>query len=47
MYGIIDGQIQTICQYYTFDPVTVPIRWFIPGMAATVPPGPSGSRFHD
>ena len=47
MYGIIDGKIQTICQYYTFDPVTVPVRWFIPGMAATVPPGPSGSRFHD
>lgn len=47
MYGIVDGQIQTICQYYTFDPVTVPIHWFIPGMSATVPPGPSGQRFHD
>jgi hypothetical protein len=47
MYGIIDGEYLTLCQYFTYDPVTVPIRWFIPGMASTVSPGKSGSRFHD
>lgn len=30
MYGIVDGKTTTICQYYTFDPVTVPIGFFMP-----------------
>lgn len=29
MYGIVDGTITTICQYYTYDPVTVPINFFL------------------
>jgi len=31
MYGLVDGKITTICQYFTFDPVTVPITDFMPG----------------
>lgn len=30
MYGIIDGEIQTICQYFTYDMVTAPITFFMP-----------------
>jgi len=29
MYGIVDGKTTTICQYYTYDPVTVPINFFL------------------
>jgi len=47
MLGIMEDTVITMCQYFTYDPVTVPIRWFIPGMAATVDPGRSGSRFHE
>jgi hypothetical protein len=25
MYGIVDGTTNTLCQYYTYDPITVPI----------------------
>jgi hypothetical protein len=30
MYGIVDGKNVTICQFYTFDPVTIPISEFMP-----------------
>jgi hypothetical protein len=29
MYGIVDGKTTTICQYYTYDPVAVPITFFM------------------
>jgi hypothetical protein len=29
MYGIVDGTTTTICQYYTYDPVAVPITFFM------------------
>ncbi len=29
MYGIVDGKTTTICQYYTYDPVVVPINYFL------------------
>jgi hypothetical protein len=47
MLGIMEDTVVTMCQYFTYDPVTVPIRWFVPGMAVTVDPGRSGSRFHE
>lgn len=28
MYGIVDGKTTTVCQYFTFDPITVPITFF-------------------
>lgn len=28
MYGLVDGETITICQYYTFDPITVPLSYF-------------------
>ncbi len=29
MYGIVDGTTTTICQYFTYDPVAVPITFFM------------------
>ena len=29
MYGIVDGKTTTLCQYYTYDPITVPIQLFL------------------
>lgn len=29
MYGIVDGTTTTICQYYTYDPISVPINYFL------------------
>ena len=29
MYGIVDGTTTTLCQYYTYDPVAVPINFFL------------------
>lgn len=29
MYGIVDGTTTTICQYFTYDPITVPIGFFM------------------
>lgn len=34
MYGIIDGKTVVLCQYFTFDPVTVPPSFFFPPPAA-------------
>lgn len=34
MYGIIDGKTVVLCQYFTFDPVTVPPSYFFPPPAA-------------
>lgn len=28
MYGLVDGETVTICQFYTFDPITVPLSYF-------------------
>ncbi|MCX7742976.1 MAG: DUF4340 domain-containing protein [Flavobacteriales bacterium] len=33
MYGIIDGKTLVLCQYFTFDPVTVPASYFFPQSA--------------
>lgn len=30
MYGIVDGKTTTVCQYFTYDPVTVPVGFFAP-----------------
>lgn len=36
MYGIIDGKTLVLCQYFTFDPVTIPASFFFPPQAASI-----------
>ncbi len=30
MYGLINGKMLVLCQYFTFDPITVPVTFFQP-----------------
>lgn len=36
MYGIIDGKTLVLCQYFTFDPVTIPPSYFFPPQAGSM-----------
>ena len=35
MYGILKNGEVTLCQYFTFDPVTIPLDYFVRGQVAS------------